>query len=196
MYEFHYDTLQSYFGEQNLQLHYMDTDSFFLSIDTPNLKVDLIGIGDHFDFSNLDKDDELFSNKNKKVIGKFKIETGSDRITEAVFLRSKMYSYKTDKEVCSKLKGINKSVTKNIKEEDYKNTLFNGETTNHLNHSIRSIKHQIYVVEQNKKGLDSRDDKRYYINNKESVPYGFYSNRAGIHSSVDENFSIKAGIIF
>ena len=52
------------------------------------------------------------------------------------------------------------------------------------------------VIEQNKKGLDSRDDKRYYFNNKESVPYGFYSIRAGIHSSVAENFSNEAGILF
>ena len=29
MYETHYDILQPYFGQENLQLHYMDCDSFF-----------------------------------------------------------------------------------------------------------------------------------------------------------------------
>ena len=32
MYETYYDTLQPYFGQENLQLHYMDCDSFILSI--------------------------------------------------------------------------------------------------------------------------------------------------------------------
>ena len=32
MYETYYDILQPYFGEKNIQLHYIDTDSFVLSI--------------------------------------------------------------------------------------------------------------------------------------------------------------------
>ena len=66
--------------------------------------------------------------KIRKVIGKFKIETGSDKIIEAVFLRSKMYAYKTEieggnsflfEEAC-KLKGINKHITKKLEVEDLK----------------------------------------------------------------------------
>ena len=34
MYETFYDKLQPYFGEKNLQLPYMDTDSFVLSVRT------------------------------------------------------------------------------------------------------------------------------------------------------------------
>ena len=34
MYETYYDILQPYFGQENLQLHYMDTDSFVLSVNT------------------------------------------------------------------------------------------------------------------------------------------------------------------
>ena len=34
MYETYYDKLQPFFGENNLQLHYMDTDSFVLSVNT------------------------------------------------------------------------------------------------------------------------------------------------------------------
>ena len=29
-----YDKLQTYFGQENLHLHYMDTDSFVLSVNT------------------------------------------------------------------------------------------------------------------------------------------------------------------
>ena len=42
MYESYYDKLQPYFGQQNLQLHYMDTDSFVISINTKDIIEDLI----------------------------------------------------------------------------------------------------------------------------------------------------------
>ena len=53
----------------------MDTDSFVLSVDTKDIIKDLKNLEVIFDFSNLDKNHELFSNKNKKVLGRFKIET-------------------------------------------------------------------------------------------------------------------------
>ena len=73
MYETYYDKLQPYFGQRNFQLHYMDTDSFVLSVDTKDIIKDLKN--NFFDPSNLNESQELFSNKNKKVIGKFKNET-------------------------------------------------------------------------------------------------------------------------
>ena len=52
----------------------MDTDSFVLSINTKDIIKDLKNFEDIFDFSNLDENHELFSNKNKKVIGKYKMK--------------------------------------------------------------------------------------------------------------------------
>ena len=75
MYETYYDILQPYFGIENIQLHYIDTDSFVLSLITKNIVQDLYNLKEYFNFSNLDKNHELFSNENKKVLGKFKIET-------------------------------------------------------------------------------------------------------------------------
>ena len=37
MYETYYDTLQPYFGQENLHLHYIDTDGMFLSMKTQNI---------------------------------------------------------------------------------------------------------------------------------------------------------------
>ena len=71
MYETYYDKLQPYFRQENIQLHYMDTDSFILSVNTKDIIKDLKNLEEIFDFSNLDKTHELFSIKNKKVIGKF-----------------------------------------------------------------------------------------------------------------------------
>ena len=45
--------LQPYFGQENLQLHYIDTDSFALSIKTKDVIEDLFNLKDLFDFSNL-----------------------------------------------------------------------------------------------------------------------------------------------
>ena len=91
MYETYYDTLQPYFGQENLQLHYIDTDGMILSMKTKDIIKDLKNLEYIFEFSNLDKNHELFSERNKKVIGKFKIETPKNIwIDEFVCLRSKM----------------------------------------------------------------------------------------------------------
>ena len=94
MYETYYDKLQPYFGQKNFQLHYMDTDSFVLSVDTKDIIKDLKN--NFFDPSNLNESQELFSNKNKKVIGKFKNETPKKNIwiDKFVCLRSNMYVFK------------------------------------------------------------------------------------------------------
>ena len=56
---------------------------------------DLKNVEDLFDFSNLNENHELFSNKNKKTIVKYKIETPKKIwIDEIVCLRSKLYAFK------------------------------------------------------------------------------------------------------
>ena len=114
MYETYYDKLQPYFGQENNQLHYIDTDAFVLSVNTKDIIKDLKNLEDIFDFSNLDENHELFSNKHKKVIGKFKIETfKSICIHEFICLRSKMYSFKCGDDSKNKLKvflNLNQSI--------------------------------------------------------------------------------------
>ena len=52
LYETCYVKLQPYFGEENIHLHYMDTDSFVLSVNTKYIYKDLKKLEDLFDFSN------------------------------------------------------------------------------------------------------------------------------------------------
>ena len=59
MHETYYDKLQPYFGKEKIQLHYMDTDSFVLRVNTKDIIKDLKNLENLFDFSNLDKNDEL-----------------------------------------------------------------------------------------------------------------------------------------
>ena len=83
----------------------MDTDSFVLSVNTHDTIKELKNIEDLLDFSILNTNHELFSNKNKKVLSKFRIETPKVVWTdEFVCLRSKSVSFKCGNDDESKLK--------------------------------------------------------------------------------------------
>ena len=77
-----------------------------------------------FEFSNLNKNHEIFCNKNRKVISKIKIETPKNiLIGEFNCLRSKMYAFKCGIASKIKLKGGCKFHSKIIKFEAYENCL-------------------------------------------------------------------------
>ena len=175
MYETYYDTLQSYFGQENLQLHYMDCDSFILSIESENIIKDLRNLEDIFDFSNIDENHELYSERNEKVLGKFKIETLKNVfIDEFIALRSKMYAFKCkDKEEDkNKLKGISKNQSKNIKFVEYKICLDGEELENEcVNYILKSINHNMYMQGIKKTTLSIFDDKRNYLDNITIIPW-------------------------
>ena len=54
MYETYYDKLQPYFGQEKIQLHYMDCDSFVLRSKIENVNIDLKTLEDIFDIGNLE----------------------------------------------------------------------------------------------------------------------------------------------
>ena len=175
MYETYYDTLQPYFGQENLQLHYMGCDSFILSIKSENIIKDLKNLEDIFEFTNIDENHELYSEKNKKVLGKFKIETPKNIfIDEFIALRSKMYAFKCKDKIedKNKLKGISKSQSKNIKFEEYKICLDGEELENEsINYILKSVNHDMYMQGTKKTALSIFDDKRNYLDNIKSIPW-------------------------
>ena len=81
MYDVFYNILQP--SRKDLQLHYMDTDSFVLSFSKGNVD------NEHMDLSNLEPPIKT----NKKVPGKFKHEMGSRTIEEFVALTPKTFSF-------------------------------------------------------------------------------------------------------
>ena len=100
-----------------------------------------------YDFSDYKKDHFLYSDVNKKVIGKFKDETHGVPIREFVGLRSKMYAFslfdeKKQKTIeTKKLKGVKQHVVKKeLKFADYYRSLMGEEnsTFNRWPHSIVS----------------------------------------------------------
>ena len=175
MYETYYDTLQPYFGQENLELHFIDTDGMILSMKTEKSFNDLKILEDIFDFSNVDENHELFSNKTKKVIGKTKIEAPKKIwIDEFVCLISKAYSFECNdnNENRNKIKGFSKSQSKHIKFEEYYICLFAGEDQKECdNYIIRSLNHEMYLRKVRKSTLSLFDDKRCYINGTENIPW-------------------------
>ena len=94
MYKTFNQKLQPYFGEKNIQLHYMDADCFVLSVNKKDINEDLISLENLFDFTNSSKSHELLGRKNEKVIGEIQTETPKKVwIDEFICLRSKTYAF-------------------------------------------------------------------------------------------------------
>ena len=172
MYEFYYHKLQPYYSS-SVKLHYMDTDSFILSIKTGDLINDLEYFKDDFDFSELDENHELYDAINKKVIGKLKIETSPIiELDNFVALRSKSYSfsYKNAQKTVqkSKQKGIQHTPILN----QFINSLFNSETT-----TATIFAHSLTVQKQNKPALNPFDDKRVYLNPIQSLSWDKHTQK-------------------
>ena len=180
MYEFYYNKLQPYW-QSKIHLHYMDTDSFILSFDTNHQE--LINFlqenKDEFDFSELDKSNDLSDPINKKVLGKMKIETSPVLVLDTfTALRSKSYSFSYNNNNNNNIqKAKQKGIQKAPKCEHYKTSLFNSETSSSTNISIRSNLHNLTVEKQNKLALNPFDDKRLYINPIKSLPWDKHTQK-------------------
>ena len=74
MYEIYYHVFQTYFSPKNIQLHYADTDSFLLCVNTQDKTNVLENFEDLFDFSILNKEQSTFGNeKNLRASINFKL---------------------------------------------------------------------------------------------------------------------------
>ena len=73
MYDYYYNKLKKQYGNK-CQLLYTDTDSLLIHIETEDVYKDMRNSSELYDTSNFNKHHELFSEDNKKVLGKFKDE--------------------------------------------------------------------------------------------------------------------------
>jgi hypothetical protein len=161
MYDFHYNFMLKHIERNNLNLIFTDTDSLCYEIKHTDIYEVMKNNIDEFDTANYPKNHPLYSSKNNKVIAKMKDETSGIPITHFVGLRSKMYSYKVDgdDDNHNKLKGLKKYISKNIKFNMYKDTLFNRQTETFEQNGIRSYQHNLYSETTIKTGLSYADDK-------------------------------------
>ena len=94
MCEQYYDKMQPHFVENNLEHHYIDTDSFIFSFKRiKGLFEAWKRFTGDFDSSDLDPSHELFSEE-KKVFEKLKLETAPELdLDDAISLGSKSYFF-------------------------------------------------------------------------------------------------------
>ena len=128
---------------EELELQYMDCDSFFISFKTKGIIKDLSKSKDFFKFSTSSEKLVLFSFAEEKLFGKFEIETPkSSRNNLFCILRAKSYSFlsSNNRENETKLHGFKKAVRDGIELNDFFNCSWGeGEYKKHVDrHLIRN----------------------------------------------------------
>ena len=147
MYDFHYNYFLKKYGDKT-KLLFTDTDSLCYEVETNDFFDDMIKDKYLYDMSDFPEDHKYHDNTNKKVIGKFKLETLYMIATQFVGFKSKMYSVLIpnvsekeedigkcfDKSAC---KGVAGYVKKNvITHANYLNVLMNGNSESEKMNSI------------------------------------------------------------
>ena len=154
------------------------------------------------DTSNYPVGHELYCGKNANKIGMFKDEScGLADYQEWVFLRSKSYSLlAADDANVKKAKGVSGyTVREVLKHQDYKRvyesldsniSIISGSGSGIDNSKvyakqarIGSSNHQLYTMTSSKLALSAVDDKRYWVEQNKSLPYGHYKLLSSTHTS-------------
>ena len=224
MYEFWYDHLKVKYDDK-IQLIYTDTDSFVIEVETDDIYKDMYEDRHLYDFSDYPTNHPNFSLTNKKVFGIYKYDLNGKIITEFTADKPKMYSYEyTDnyldilkncesdeyKLIKSKIhsneyidnytilnknkhKGIKISV--DLKHNEYKRALYKEELIYKNFYNLQLNKQKIYLDKINKIALNPFDSKRHWIDNINSVPYGYnkiYIMVVDIHALLKKKSSNKS----
>ena len=94
-------------------------------------------------------------------------------------LRSKMYSFRTEKGFEKKVgKGVKKNILKtNLKFKHYKNVMDKHSKVYVKQTTIQSRKHSVSTHHQRKLGLSCFDDKRYWLDDVASFAHGHHKIR-------------------
>ena len=206
MYKFYYNLINKAFPD-NLII-FSDTDSLVINAYTDDAFKDLEKIKDELDASDFPKDHPLYSEKNKKVIGKFKERNGKV-IEEIICIRSKVYSEKInkisdqfhkyeqnldeyydlmeselDEKVVKKLKGITHSVIRNyLTFNDYFNCLLDEKDQYNTMYTMNSKNHINNVNKLNKKS-SAFYDKGYVLEDGiNTLPHCKEEDRERIYNS-------------
>ena len=180
IYKFHYGYIKPMYGK-DCQLLVTDTDSLTYVVENHNVDRDIWANRKYFDLSKYPKESPMWWEKNKKLRGTFKREYPDRPIVAFVGLRAKMYAFshlsKSDKQndETRKAKGIPRSVLNNMRFDDYKKALFEHQVEKKSFVSIRSKKHKLQTIRQEKIGLSNFDTKRWVCDDGvKTFAYGHY----------------------
>ena len=192
MYEFWYDYIKPKYAN-NVELCYMETDSFVMKIKTDDFHKGINNdVDKSFDTSNFDANDNrpLPIGKNKKLIGKFKDDLGGKIMSQFCALKANTYVFKLDNgNEVKKAKGTKKCLAKrHITLDDYAKTPFNDNKLLRSQFTFKIDHHKIYTQKINKIASNYFDDKRIQCNDKiTTYPYGYFNNNSSINSEIKDN---------
>ena len=163
MYEFKYDYSKPKYGDR-AKVCYMDTDSFFIHIETEDFYKDIADdVQKWFDTSNYDENNErpLPIGKNKKVLCLVKDELGGKIlkvfVERGVKTQANLMDDSSEKK---KAKGTKKYVIKpELMVESDTDCLFNDKIILKLQQRFKSDYHVLSTEEVNKMALSANDDK-------------------------------------
>ena len=186
MYQFWYDHLKNKYNNK-VELIYTDTDSLIIQVETNDIYKDMLDNKNLYDFSEYPKNHPNYNIKNKTVLMKFKDEMKSLIITEFIGLKPKMYSFNYIDNNDDKINEyddynniiVNKNTHKGIKEsislkhDEYKRSLYKEELIYKEFYNLQLNKQNIYLDKINKIALNPFESKRYWIDNINSLPYGY-----------------------
>lgn len=174
LYDWYYGYLKQKFP--SIRFCYTDTDSALVCIRGQSVYEAIKSDAEKFDFSNYPKNHFLFSEKNKKVPGKWADETGGIPISRFVGLRSKLYAVEFGGCVKKRCKGVKRSVLEHeVHFKDYLGCLHNRRPV-FVEQNIITVKHQrIYTVNMRKIALAHDDKKRVILSDGiDTLPVGHY----------------------
>ncbi|XP_031329137.1 uncharacterized protein LOC116179983 [Photinus pyralis] len=174
LYDFHYNFVLKEFKDR-AKLLYTDTDSLIYSFSVPDIYESIRENIDKFDTSNYNHNNVFgIPLVNKKVPGLMKDENNGKIMLEFVGLRAKMYSYLVDGKVFKRSKGSTYASIREITLEDYKNSIFNNAVVTRPQYLIKSRKHLVFTIKQNKVVLSPYDDKRQIsLDCINTLPWGY-----------------------
>ena len=154
MYEFLYDYLKPRYKE-NINLCYMDTDSFIFNVKTEDWYKDISNdIEQSFDTSNIQINIPIKIGVNKKVLGTWKDELAGFPMKEFIGIRPKTKSYaylQHNGKIGKRAKGLKECVTKkNLRFSDYKECLMKNKKIMRSQQVFKSERHVVNTIQMKK----------------------------------------------
>jgi hypothetical protein len=198
MLDFIYNAMWTTYSQQDAKILYTDTDSVYVQIrNNPDIKTYA-----QFQQQFSPAHQELhFAEAGDLTVGKMKLEKV---IQEAVFLKPKTYALvSTVGEQESHNKGV--KIYQNQQQHlmnQYKRVLFQQEIVKCTNVNIRRTEKfgglRMNTLKQTKIGLDFWEDKRFWLNNLASIPYGLYHKASGktVQNRIMSNLHTRALLLF
>ena len=176
----------------NLRLCYIDTDCLVIEV-TMHI-IDFIlrmkskGVAEHFDFSNLDKDNPLYNDERKDEIGVLKDEV-KGRLIKSYASSAKCYQILfEDASTMAKCKGVPRAVSAAYTTEMYRDSTLLSNVQQYSTFrriGLTSTSRQMALIEIRKQTLSGYDTKRIITKGGfDSIPFGHRLASSERHISI------------